>query len=273
MPKHLSDDQVVQFKRDGFISPLSALSAEEAAACVACVEDYEKRTGRTAMSSLALKAHMPFGLLNRVIRNEKLLDAVEDLVGPNILCWGSSFFVKEPKSEAFVSWHADTYYYGIEPQETVTAWIAFTPSNLVSGCIKCIPGSHLAKTDFDNAPDENNILKRGQVTRNVDESKAVAMPLEPGQFSIHHECTVHASEPNNSDFRRIGLSIHYCPTYVRETMYDPIDGKKAAALVRGVDAYNYWDPEPMTEVDYDPAIANHMVEVRRQFMSRSKGRG
>ena len=273
MPKHLTEAQVEQFRHDGFVFPMSAISAEEAAECRACLEDYERRTGQSAQESLTLKSHMPFGLFSRLIRNERVLDAVEDLIGPNILCWGSSFFLKEPHSEAYVSWHADTYYYGIEPQETVTAWIAFTRADQVSGCIRFIPGSHLGKTDFENAPDANNMLKRGQRTRNVDVSKAVYMPLETGQFSIHHECTVHSSEPNRSDQHRIGYSIHYCPTHARETMYDPIDGKKSAALVRGVDDYNYWDHEPMTEVDYDPVMAAHMVEIRRQFMSRNEGRG
>ena len=273
MPKHLTEDQVEQFKRDGFIHPMDGLTPAEAQECIECLEDYESRTGQTARDSLTLKSHLPFGLFSRVIRKERVLDAVEDLIGPNILCWGSSFFVKEPHSETFVSWHADTYYYGIEPQETITAWIAFSPSNLESGCMRCIPGSHKTMTEFYNAPEENNILTRGQNTRNVDESKAVHMPLEPGQFSIHQECTVHSSQPNNADYRRIGYSIHYCPTHVRETMYDPVDGKKSAALVRGVDDYNYWDPEPMTVVDYDPVMAAHMVEIRRQFMSRSKGRG
>lgn len=273
MPKHLTEAQVAQFRRDGFIFPLDALTPAEARECRDCLEDYERRTGLTAQDSLTLKSHLPFGLFSRLIRHDRVLDAVEDLIGPNILCWGSSFFVKEPHTEAYVSWHADTYYYGIEPQETVTAWIAFTASSPVSGCMRAIPGSHLSKSEFDNAPDPDNILRRGQRTRGVDESKAVHMPLAPGQFSIHHECTVHSSEPNRSDDRRIGYSIHYCPTYARETMYDPVDGRKSAALVRGVDDYNYWDHEPMTEIDYDPVMAAHMVEIRRQFMARSKGRG
>jgi len=273
MTKHLTEEQVEQFKRDGFIHPMDALTPAEAQECLECLEAYENRTGQTAQDSLTLKSHMPFGLFSRVIRNERVLDAVEDLIGPNILCWGSSFFVKEPHSPTFVSWHADTYYYGTEPQATVTVWLAFSPSNLESGCIRCVPGSHKTTTEFDNAPEEHNVLKRGQNTRNVDESKAVYMPLEPGQFSIHQECTVHSSLPNNADHRRIGYSMHYIPTHVRETMYDPVDGKKSAALVRGVDEFNYWDPEPETTVDYDPVMAARMVDIRRQFMSRSKGRG
>ena len=273
MTKHLTEEQVESFKNNGFISPMDALNQSEAAECLQCLEDYENLTGNSAQERLTLKSHLPFGLFSRVIRNERVLDAVEDLIGPNILCWGSSFFVKEPKSPTFVSWHADTYYYGIEPQETVTAWIAFSPSNLESGCIRCIPGSHKVKTEFDNNPQEHNVLARGQNTKNVNENDAVFMPLEAGQFSIHHECTVHSSLANNADYRRIGYSIHYCPTHVRETMYDPVDGKKSAALVRGVDNYNYWDPEPMTEVDFDPVMAAHMVEIRRQFMARNKGRG
>lgn len=273
MTKHLSQEQVERFRRDGFIWPMTALSAAAAAECRDVLEEYERRTGQSAQETLTLKSHMPFGLFSRLIRNDRILDAMEDLIGPDILCWGSSFFVKEPDSTAYVSWHADTYYYGIEPQETVTAWVAFTAANDVSGCLRCIPASHLATTEFENAPDPDNILKRGQRTLNVDETKAVLMPLEPGQFSIHHECTVHSSEPNRSDARRIGYSIHYCPTHVRQTRYDPVDGKRSAALVRGVDNYGYWDKEKMTEVDFDPVLAERMVGIRAQFMSRNVGRG
>jgi non-heme Fe2+,alpha-ketoglutarate-dependent halogenase len=268
VPRLLTEDQVARFRRDGFIFPMTAFDAEEARACRACLEDYERDTGQHAQESLTLKSHLPFRRFCELIRNDNILDAVEDLIGPNILCWGSSFFVKDPGDGRFVSWHADTYYYGIEPQETVTAWVAFTPADELTGCIRCIPGSHLTKTEFDTRRHENNILKRGQTTRDVDESGAVPMPLGPGQFSIHHECTVHGSEPNRSADRRIGYSIHYCPTHARETRPAGPDERPSAALVRGVDTFGFWDHEPMTAVDYDPAIAARMLDIRRQFLSR-----
>lgn len=270
MPKHLTDQQVARFRRDGFIFPLTALGAAEAQACADRLAAYERDTGRLAADSLSFKAHMPFGLFSGLIRNPRIVDAVEDLLGPDLVCWGSSFFVKEPGSESYISWHADTYYYGLEPQQTVTVWVAFTPSNEVSGCIRCIPGSHKVEQAFDEAPSEHNMLGRGQTTRDVDEAKAVHMPLEPGQFSIHHECTVHGSLPNRADHRRIGYSIHYCPADVRQTQYRPEDERPAAALVRGVDAAGYWQHEKQTEADFDPAAWQWAEEQRRLFLSRGR---
>ncbi len=270
MPKALTDEQVAEFRRNGFVFPIPGIAVNQANAAVDCLDLYERETGEKAQQTLALKSHLPFRLFSDIIRHPRVLDAVEDLIGPNIFCWGSSFFVKEAHDPSYVSWHCDTYYYGIEPQETVTAWIAFTPSNRVSGCVRCIPGSHLGETAFDEAPDPDNILTRGQTTRNVDESEAVYMSLEPGQFSIHHECTVHSSEPNNADHRRIGYSIHYCPTDARQTRYDAGE-TPSAALVRGVDEYGHWAHEPRTEVEFDATAATRMKEIRARFIGRRRG--
>ena len=267
MAGSLTREQVAGFRRDGFVSPLDALTEAEAAAAVACLERYERETGERAMATLAHKSHLPFRLFSDIVRHPCILDAVEDLIGPDILCWGSSFFVKEARDPGYVSWHCDTYYYGIEPRETVTAWVAFTPSDRESGCIRCIPGSHLAETAFDEAPDGENLLTRGQTTRDVDAARAVHMPLAAGQFSIHHECTVHSSEPNRADYRRIGLSIHYCPTHARQTRYAE---RPTAALVRGADRFGHWAPEPRTEIEFDAEAAARMKAIRDGFIGRGR---
>ena len=149
-------------------------------------------------------------------------------------------------------------------------WVAFTPSDRTSGCIRCIPGSHKAEQAFDQSPSAHNMLRRGQTTRGVKEKEAVYMPLEPGQFSMHHECTVHSSEPNNADYRRIGYSIHYCPTHVRQTRYSPADGLPTAALVRGVDEFGHWQAEPVTEADFDRAAWQWAEEQRRRVLTRNR---
>ena len=268
MPKSLSEDRVAGFRRDGFLFPIDALTPAEARAAVDCLERYERATGERAMATLAHKSHLPFRLFGDIVRHPRILDAIEDLIGPDILCWGSSFFVKEPRDPGYVSWHCDTYYYGIEPRETVTAWLAFTASDRESGCIRCIPGSHLAATAFDETPEPDNLLSRGQTTRGVDESLAVHMPLAAGQFSIHHECTVHSSEPNGADYRRIGLSIHYCPTHARQTRYaEP----PSAALVRGTDRHGHWAHEPRTELEFDAGAAARMRDIRAGFLARRRG--
>jgi ectoine hydroxylase-related dioxygenase (phytanoyl-CoA dioxygenase family) len=269
MPKLLSDAEVAQFKRDGYLFPVTAFGADEARDCAERVARYERETGKSAMKTLSFKAHVAFAMFSGLIRHPRILDAVEDVLGPDLVCWGSSFFLKAAHSPKYISWHADTYYYGLEPQDTVTVWVAFTPSNRASGCIRVIPGSHLEDTPFDQTPSEHNMLGRGQTTQDVDESAAVYMPLEPGQFSMHHERLVHSSEPNGADYRRIGYSIHYCPTHVRQTKFAG-DDRPSAALVRGVDETGHWEHETMTTADFDPAAWTWAEEQRRRFLSRAR---
>ena len=153
------------------------------------------------------------------------------------------------------------------PQESLTVWVAFTLSDPNTGCIRCIPGTHLAQTDFINKPEKNNLLSRGQTTQKVDETKAVFMPLNSGQFSIHHERTVHGSEPNKSDDRRIGMSIHYTTPATRQTEWKG-KNKPTATLLRGNDRYGHWTYEELTTVEYDANIAAEMVRVREGFLDR-----
>lgn len=270
MPKLLSDAQVEQYHTKGYVYPFRALSAADAAATRRKIEAFEAQVGDEAQKFLSFKAHLPFKFLSDIIRHPRILDAVEDVLGPNLLCWGSSFFQKNAHDPRYISWHQDSYYYGMEPSNTCTAWLAITTSNIASGCVKVIPGSHLQQVDFVNTPTENNLLPRGQTIVGVDESKAVCMQLQPGEFSIHHEAIIHNSEPNNSDDRRIGLSIHYIPTSTRMVKYVKDDQKPLAALVRGVDEFGYWNHEPVTEMDFDPAMFDQLMAMRRDFFARTR---
>ena len=162
-----------------------------------------------------------------------MLDAVEQVIGPNILVWGSSFFIKEPQNPSFVSWHQDSTYWGLEPADIVTAWVALSESIHENGAMRVIPGSH----KLDQAPHRDtfaadNLLSRGQeIMVEVDESKAVELRLQPGEMSLHHVRLIHGSEPNPSTKRRIGFAIRYVPTYVRQAA----GLRDSATLVRGVD--------------------------------------
>jgi non-heme Fe2+,alpha-ketoglutarate-dependent halogenase len=270
MPKMLTSDQVKQYNRDGYAHPFRALSTEEAAQVRRKIEDFEALQGDEAQKFLSFKAHLPFKFLSDVIRHPRILDAVEDVLGPNILCWGSSFFQKNARDPRYISWHQDSYYYGMEPSNTCTAWLAISTSNIASGCVKVIPGSHLTQVDFINKPDPNNLLPRGQTIVGVDPAKAISMELQAGEFSIHHEAIVHNSEPNNSDDRRIGLSIHYIPTSTRMVKYLKEGEKPLAALVRGVDSYGYWNHEPVTDMDFDPAMFDTLMKMRKDFFARTR---
>jgi len=141
MPKRLRTEQVEFYHTNGFLGPVDLLTAEQAAEVRRHIEEIEAGLGIKMMSRFRIKAHLPFPFLCDLVSHPKLLDAVEDLIGPNILCWGSSFFQKEPGDKTFVSWHQDSTYYGLEPPHTITAWIAITEASIASGCMRFLPGS------------------------------------------------------------------------------------------------------------------------------------
>jgi hypothetical protein len=257
MPKVLTETQIETYQRDGVMGPLDLYSADQALEIRRKIEVIEAEMADQIQKRCKIKAHLPFPFLCDIISHPRLLDAVEDIIGPNILCWGSSFFQKEAHDPGFVSWHQDSTYYGLEPPDTLTAWIAISESSLEAGCMRFIPGSHdQGLYRHDELTGGNNLLSRGQTIPDIDESKAVAVPLKAGQFSFHKEDTVHSSEPNRTDDRRIGLSIHFIPPSIQETKFPGA----SAMLVRGVDTIGNWAADPWPEQDWD---ANCLAELDR----------
>ena len=248
MPKKLSPEAIAAFERDGFYFPVQAISAEEARSIRADVEVAERHLAAEG-ERLRHRPHLLVTALDRLIRNEAVLDAVEDLLGPNILCWTSLFFTKDAHDPAFVSWHQDSTYWGLSTAEVVTAWIALSPSTVESGAMRFAPGTHmLDQIAHRDTFDEHNMLTRGQiVAHEVDEQTAVDVVLQSGEASLHHVRLIHGSGPNNSDGRRIGFAVRYIPTHVKNVV-----GRDYAALVRGVDEYGYFDTERRPERDLEP---------------------
>ncbi len=255
MPKLLSPEAVAQYERDGYYFPVRILSAGEGLSYRRKLEAYEATTGSSIQSNWRHKVHLLFTWANELVRHPKILDAVEDLIGPNIICWTTNFFIKEANSPSFVSWHQDSTYWGLEPPDVISAWLALSDAPLESGAMKFLPGSHKwQQVEHRDTFDENNLLTRGQeITVEVDETQAVDVPLKTGEISLHHVRLAHGSYPNTTNDRRIGLSIRYIPTYVRQ-----VKVKDSAMLVRGVDEYgNFdWEPEPQGDAD-EAAIAAH----------------
>ena len=232
--KRLTEDAVRHCAKKVICPRSRVLSTAEAGMARAHLENFEAGAGPLA-GKLRQKSHLLFTWLNDLIRHERILDAVEDLIGPDILCWGTSFFIKEPCNPAYVSWHQDSTYWGLEPADIVTAWVALSDSTTENGAMRVVPGSHtMAQVPHRDTFRSDNLLSRGQeVMVDVDDAQAATLTLKAGEMSLHHVRLIHGSEPNPSDQRRIGFAIRYLPTYVRQVA----GTHDWATLVRGVDRF------------------------------------
>ena len=271
MPKILTQQQIDTYRRDGCVFPIRVMSAEAAAEMRSRLEDFERKAGGPLKGDLRHKSHLLFTWLAELVRRDTVVDAIEDLYGPNLFCWTTNFFIKEGRTPAFVSWHQDSTYWGLDRPDVVTAWIAFTDSNEANGAMGFVPGTHTTdQIPHRDTFDRDNLLTRGQeVAVDVDDSKAVTIELKAGEMSLHHVRLVHGSPPNPSPDRRIGFAIRYIPTSVRQ-----IAGEDSATLVRGVDEFHNFEHEPRPTRDMDPEfVALHKAIAERNAKILYRGTG
>lgn len=252
MPKQLTDQAINQYRDDGYFFPVRAISSEVAADTRRQLEAFENSQGKPIGGAQRSKSHLLFTWVDALMRNDVLLDAVEDLIGPDILCWNTLFWVKEAGSKTFVSWHQDLNYWGLDTDDLITVWLALSPATLESGCMRVLPQSHRGDMmPHEDKFEADNLLTRGQeISVEVDDAKTVAMPLAPGEMSLHNGRLAHASGPNGSTDRRIGLSLHYMPTNTRQIIGD----WDSAALARGEDRYGHFTHTPRPRQDFDPEV-------------------
>ncbi len=259
MPKLLTPDQVGHYRDKGYVSPLCAFPEEEARACRARLEDNEHTHGLPP--DRRRKMHLYLKWVDTIVHHARVLDAVEDLVGPDILLYHLTLWLKEPRTDAFVSWHQDSTYFGLSPAEHVTAWVALSPSNLQSGCVQVVPGSHLAgQAAHGQEQNAANMFATGQSLAVAADAKLDMLILQPGEFSLHHTYLFHNSMANRSDDRRIGLGISYIPARCRCSS----QVRLSATLVRGIDHHGHFDLDPRPAADYDPAaLGIHASAMQR----------
>lgn len=257
--KALTKAQVDSYRFDGFLFPIPALTQDEVATCLAGLHRLESDLG-SPVAEAEVKwrshayAHSPW--FNDLIRHPRILDAIEDVIGPNILVWTSTFFIKEPHSPTYAAWHQDGAYFGLEPREQVCAWVALTDATREAGCMEQLSSRGLPREYHHAALGlANSINRAGQtIVDDFDRSNPTAMALPAGSFSLHHEFAVHRSAPNNASHRRVGIGLNYMPTHVR------VDGpvRCCAMLVRGEDTYGHFDLiDPPTAERDAAALAVH----------------
>jgi ectoine hydroxylase-related dioxygenase (phytanoyl-CoA dioxygenase family) len=207
----LSNELLNQYDRNGIVFPIKVLSADEVSLCRGALESIADNCGEGYLKRFD-NLHLFFPWAYRLVINDALLDAVESILGSDILVDGTLVFYKPPQDSSYVSWHQDSVYSGWHLTPSTSAWIALTASHRVNGCMRVIPGSHKqGLLDHDNVRDDPNLLnRRGERIRmDVDESQALDVVLQPGEMSLHHSTIVHGSNPNTSAGPRIGFIVRF----------------------------------------------------------------
>ena len=247
---YLSSNQLQQYKDEGFVSPIDIFSKDKAKEIRDEIETIEQRLPGELEKAGRYNAHLISPLLDEVTHNSKILDAVQSLIGKDILVCGTTLFIKNPKEKGFVSYHQDAKYIGLEPYNWVTAWVAITDSNEQNGCMRMWSGSHKDNLkDHDQKFNKGNLLTRGQTVNDVPEHETKALILSAGQMSLHHPKTVHGSGLNKSNDRRIGFVIQ---SYIGSNVKQVI-GKNSVQLARGEDKFNFHEKigRPKSLLDAD----------------------
>ena len=250
----LTSDQVRQFERDGFLCPIDVFDEQCAALLREQLENLEARVSGDTTRAFAVTTNGNWVIpwFDELVRTPAIVEAVATILGPNILVLHLDLWVKEPRTEQFISWHQDLPYMGLDSDAEVTAWLALSPANAKSGCVRFAPGTHRSAVEHVTkfATEKNMLSSSQEVDVEIDEDDAVPAELRPGQISLHHGYMIHSSTRNDSDDRRIGIAIRYgTPDMVAKD-----ESKRlGASLVRGEDHYGHFelvDP-PRAEFEAD----------------------
>jgi len=270
----LTTKQLKDYEDNGFVAPIDVLTLDEAEEIRQEIEKIEKRWPNELVGLGRNYAHMISPVFDKVCHNSKILDAVESIIGKDILVGGTTLFIKDPDNKVFVSWHQDAKYIGFEPHNWVTAWLAVTDASEENGCMRMWAGTHKEKIrKHKDTFNESNLLTRGQTVPNIPLEKTVPNELKAGQLSLHHPMIVHGSTPNRSKNRRIGFVIQ---SYIG-TNVDQIIGKVYVQQARGTDTFKYHEHtkrpvELMSKKDV--ALRNKAnEELSKIFYSGAKEKG
>lgn len=262
----LSDAQKVQYWEDGYLFPLQVMSAQEAQAMRLELEKIEADWLDADLplplnTYKRVNAHCVMPLAYRIGADPRILDAVEGVLGPDVMIYAAEFFIKEPNTTQIVSMHQDLTYWGLGAVDgLVTAWLSLSPATPASGCMDFVKGSHknaiLPHTD---TFDQNNLLSRGQeVAVDVAEADKQAIEIHPGQISLHHGLTIHGSGPNTTNDRRIAAVIRYCTPQIGQKS----GATDYASLVRGTDRYNNFTHVPAPAALFDAPSLGLYQQIR-----------
>jgi len=258
MTNKLSEQQLSQYERQGIVFPIKVLSSEDV---TYFRNEFEALIHDCGVRRRIDNLHLFFDWAYRLVTHDAVLNAIQDVLGGEILVYGTLVFYKPPQDSGYASWHQDSVYSGLHLTPSTSAWIALTPSNAANGCMRVIPGSHKqGLLNHITVGDEANLLRRGEQVTTVDETEAADVVLQPGEMSLHHSTIVHGSKPNTSGEPRIGFIVRFVTNQIT-------DQARALMRVRGAaDCSHLMLAQPPLARDRQSAF-----EAWREFSTAQSG--
>ena len=257
MLEKIKPNQIKNFyQANGYFLPLDVMPSNEAIDASIKLKNIYLNPYSNILHPWNLQSHLLANWIYDICVNPKVLDAVEEIIGPNILIQSADIFIKPPMGTNHINWHQDANYWGLKPFELVTGWIALTDVFLKNGCMSYLPKSHLLdKINHTETFDKNSDLTRGQeIDLKIDKDKEVPVILKAGQMALHHCLLAHGSGPNLTNDYRIGIAVRYLPTHTKQTEGPPI----SMILARGKDNFNNFQYDNIPKGDFDEiSIAEH----------------
>jgi len=244
-PSVLTRDQISQYNANGYLMPFDGLNKTEAMEISAFFDGVLAAYIELGRSSYSIStAHLRFSRIYQLVQHPRLVSAVADLLGENVVCWGSHFFCKMPRDGKRVPWHQDSTYWPLSPTKTVTVWLAIDDADPENANMKFIPKSHVhGLIDYDVTDEVDTVLDLAVKNPYSYGDGEVDVALKAGQFSMHSDLLLHGSEANESNRRRCGLTIRYAAADV-QTWYG---WHQKGIVVRGENIGNHWlnPPSPI----------------------------
>lgn len=266
MAESLTPDQVDAFRRDGFVFPLRAFTAEQAQAWRQEFEAFEDRwrleptLPRPFTDYLRANLNLVSTTACRLARHPSILDPVEAIIGPDILCWMVELIAKDPRTDNMLTMHQDLTYWGLNrPDDLVSVWVALSDARIANGAMRFVRGSHrVGQVAHHDTFGIDNLLSRGQeISVTYDAAEEVAVELEPGEMSLHHGLTFHGSGPNTTDTRRLAIVLRFVNPGVEQT----VARRDYGQLVRGVNRTQNLITVAEPAADFDPDALRLYEEV------------
>lgn len=235
----LSADEIDRFHEQGFLGPFTALPVEEMRPHTQAICERVLSTPAPHSGYATENRHLDSSTVWSLCSQAAIVDRLVSLYGPDLIVWDSNIFDKGPAADGKPEeypWHQDMWHWKLEPQMSLSVWLALTPATPENGCVEIIPGSHVSEIPIRQNNDSSlgsRFAGHSADPAYFDESSKVAMPLQPGQFFIFNEAVLHHSHPNCTEDRRIGLAFRVTMSRVKS------DRDYPCLLLSGRDMYGH----------------------------------